>query len=47
MTRYSGMQCHVVWMVFAGDLCQGFDLIYRMILNIKALHSSEKSGNFY
>ena len=46
MTRYPAMQCHVVWMKFVDHLCQGFDLIYRMILNIQAVRSSEKSGNF-
>jgi hypothetical protein len=41
MTRYSGMQCHIVWMKFVDHLCQGFGLIYRMILNTQAVCSSE------
>ena len=38
---------HVVWIKFTDDLCQGSDITYRLILNIQAFRSSEKSGNLY
>lgn len=41
MARYRGMRSHVMWMKFADSLGQGFDLIYRMILNVEAINSSE------
>jgi hypothetical protein len=45
--KYSGIQYHVEWMKSADNFRQGYDLNYRTFLNIQALRSSEKLGNFY
>jgi hypothetical protein len=45
--KYSEIQYHVEWMKSADKFRQGYDLNYKTFLNIQALRSSEKLGNFY